>query len=151
MKIVIQRVLKSEVTINGTEKRKIGKGFLLLVGITDSDTKKDAEFLAEKCCGLRVFEDDDGKMNVSLKDAGGELMIVSNFTLYADCRKGKRPSFTDAARPEYSAPLYEYFVKKCKEYGINVQTGEFGADMQIDMVCDGPITLVIECEDGKAK
>lgn len=151
MKAVIQRVLKSEVTINGVEKRKIGKGFLILIGITDSDTKKDAEVLAEKCCGLRVFEDDDGKMNVSLKDAGGELMIVSNFTLYADCRKGKRPSFTNAARPEYAVPLYEYFITKCKEYGINVQTGEFGADMQIDMVCDGPITLILECEDGKVK
>lgn len=149
MKVIIQRVLKSKITIDGKEEREIGKGFLVLVGITDSDTNADADFLAEKCTGLRVFEDEEGKMNVSLKDVGGELMIVSNFTLYGDCRKGKRPSFTSAARPETATLIYEYFIQKCKSFGVGVKTGEFGADMMIEPVLDGPITLVIESRNGK--
>lgn len=144
MKVIIQRVTEAKITIDSSIERSIGKGFVVLLGITHGDTGADADFLAEKCCGLRIFEDDDGKMNVSLKDVGGELLIVSNFTLYGDCRKGKRPSFTEAAAPAEAMPLYEYFVEKCKSYDVNVQTGEFGADMQINLINDGPITLEIE-------
>ena len=144
MKVIIQRILKSKITINSEIERSIGKGFLVLLGITHGDTKADADFLAEKCCGLRIFEDENEKMNVSLKEAGGQLMIVSNFTLYGNCQKGKRPSFTEAAHPSEAKPLYEYFVEKCKSFGVVVQTGEFGADMRIEPVCDGPITIEIE-------
>ncbi len=144
MKVIIQRVLEATIDINSEITRSIGKGFVVLVGITHDDTTKDADFLAEKCCGLRIFEDEEGKMNVSLKDAGGELMIVSNFTLYGNCRKGKRPNFTEAAGPDKAIPLYEYFIEKCKSYGVSVVTGEFGADMKIALVNDGPVTIEIE-------
>ncbi len=144
MKVVIQRVLKSKITINSEIERSIEKGFFVLLGITHGDTEADADFLAEKCCGLRIFEDENEKMNVSLKEAGGQLMIVSNFTLYGNCQKGKRPSFTEAAHPSEAMPLYEYFIEKCKSFDVVVQTGEFGADMQIEPICDGPITIEIE-------
>ncbi len=149
MKVIIQRVTKACVNINNLEKRSIEKGFVVLVGITHNDIKDDADFLAKKCCGLRVFEDENEKLNVSLKDAGGSLLIVSNFTLYGECEKGFRPSFTNAAAPDTAKPLYEYFISACRNLGVNVCTGEFGADMQIEMTADGPIT--IEIESCKAK
>lgn len=144
MRLVIQRVSEASVKIEDKISGKIGKGFLVLVGITDTDTKAEAEYLAEKCCGLRIFEDADGKMNVSLKDAGGELLVISNFTLYGNCDKGKRPSFIFAAGGQIAEPLYDYFVECCKNYGVHVETGEFGADMKVSLTNDGPITLIID-------
>ena len=144
MRIVLTRVSGASVTIDGQVTGEIGRGFLVLVGITHTDTEKDVAFLAEKCCGLRVFEDADGKMNRSLQDVGGALLIVSNFTLYGQCKKGKRPSFTDAARPEVAQPLYDAFIAACRSHGVHTQTGRFGADMQLHSVNDGPVTLILE-------
>ncbi len=144
MKAVIQRVKSASVTINGEETARIGKGFLILLGVNETDSKEQADILADKCSVLRVFEDENGKMNLSIDDVEGEFLIVSNFTLYADCRKGRRPSFVKAARPEVSEPLYEYFVERVRSHGRPVKTGEFGADMKIGIVNDGPVTLVLD-------
>lgn len=144
MKVIIQRVTNATVTIDNSETKSIGKGFVVLIGITHTDTEADADFLAKKCCMMRIFEDENQKLNVSLKDAGGSVLIVSNFTLYGDCIKGNRPSFAAAARGDTAKPLYDYFVNACKSYGVNVCTGKFGADMQISLTNDGPVTLVIE-------
>ena len=144
MKLVIQRVKKAQVEVENKIVGSIGKGFLVLVGITHTDTEKEADYLANKLCKMRIFEDENGKMNLSLKDVGGELLIVSQFTLYADCAKGNRPSFIEAARPEQATPLYEYFCKKCEEQGINVQKGVFGAHMEVSLLNDGPVTIVLE-------
>lgn len=144
MKLVIQRVSKAKVEVDNKIVGSIGKGFLVLVGITHTDTEKEADYLANKLCKMRIFEDENGKMNLSLKDVGGELLIVSQFTLYADCAKGNRPSFIEAARPEQATPLYEYFCKKCEEQGINVQKGVFGAHMEVSLLNDGPVTIVLE-------
>ena len=145
MKIVVQRVKNAKVDVEGKTISKIEKGFLVLLGVTHTDTKEQADYLVKKLCNLRVFEDENGKMNLGLKDVNGELLIVSQFTLYADCSKGNRPSFTDAAKPKYAQELYEYFCNKCKEeYMINVEKGIFGADMKVDLVNDGPVTIVIE-------
>lgn len=144
MKLVIQRVSKAKVEVDNKTVGSIGKGFLVLVGITHSDTEKEADYLANKLCKMRIFEDENGKMNLSLKDVGGELLIVSQFTLYADCAKGNRPSFIEAARPEQATPLYEYFCKKCEEQGIKVEKGVFGAHMEVSLLNDGPVTIVLE-------
>lgn len=144
MRAVVQRVKRASVTIDGTKTAEIGVGFLILLGVHETDTEADAAYLAKKCCGLRVFEDDNGKMNRSVQDVGGEFLIVSNFTLYGDCRKGNRPSFTSAARPETAVPLYEHFISCVRQSGIACQTGTFGADMQVELLNDGPVTLIVE-------
>ena len=145
MKLVVQRVSSAKVEVENKIVGKINKGFMVLCGITHEDTEKEADVLARKLCNLRVFEDENEKMNLSIKDVGGELLIISQFTLYADSMSsGNRPSFIAAARPEKAEPLYEYFLKKCEEYGIHVEKGIFGADMQVSLVNDGPVTIVLE-------
>ena len=144
MRAVVQRVLESSVTIEGRVTGKIGKGLLVLLGVSESDTEQDADYLADKITGLRCFADDASKFNLSLQDAGGSVLAVSQFTLFGDCRKGKRPSFTEAARPELAIPLYERFVDRVRALGIEVQTGEFGAHMDVHLVNDGPVTLMLD-------
>lgn len=144
MKLVIQRVKHAKVEVEGKTVGKIEKGFLVLIGITHTDTYQEADYLAKKLCNLRVFEDENQKMNRSLKDVNGKLLIVSQFTLYANCKDGNRPSFTESAKPDMANKLYEYFCKKCEEYQIEVQKGIFGADMQVSLINDGPVTIVIE-------
>lgn len=146
MRVVLQRVNRAAVRVDGETIAEIGKGFLVLVGVKAGDSEKDAEYLAEKCRGLRVFEDEQGKMNLALSDAGGKVLAVSQFTLYGDCRKGRRPSFTDAAPPEEGERLYEHFVSRLRESGIHVQTGKFGAKMEVDLVNDGPVTFVLDTD-----
>ena len=145
MRIVVQRCSRAEVRIAGTVVGRIGQGFMLLVGITATDTIADADLLAKKIAQLRVFEDPDGKMNLALADVGGAILSISQFTLYADCRKGNRPSFIRAARPEQASPLYDYFNQTLRTtYGLTVETGRFGADMQVDFVNDGPVTIFLD-------
>ena len=145
MRIVVQRCTRAEVRIAGTVVGRIGQGFMLLVGITDTDTIADADLLAKKIAQLRVFEDPDGKMNLALADVSGAILSISQFTLYADCRKGNRPSFIRAARPAQASPLYDYFNETLRTtYGLTVQTGRFGADMQVDFVNDGPVTILLD-------
>ena len=144
MKIVVQRVNKAEVTVDGKTVGKIGKGFLVLLGVSQSDTEAQADLLAKKMLGLRIFPDAEGKTNLSLADVGGELLVVSQFTLYADCRKGYRPSFTEVAGGEKAERLYEYFTELCRRAHPGVQTGVFGAHMEISLVNDGPFTIVWE-------
>ena len=151
MRAVVQRVEKSELYINGAVHSSIGKGFLVLLGITETDTEVDMVALADKILKLRVFEDENGKMNLSLTDIGGELQIVSQFTLYADCHHGNRPSFIAAAKPDFAEPMYEKFVEYCTKTGMPVKTGVFGADMKIDFINDGPVTIILEAENGKIK
>ena len=143
MRAVITRVRSASVTIDDKVNGQIGKGFLILLGVHEEDTEKEALKIADKICGLRIFEDENGKMNISPKDAGAELLIVSQFTLYADC-SSRRPGFTQAARPEISEPLYELVVKECRDRGFEVQTGRFGADMKVASVNDGPVTIVLD-------
>lgn len=145
MKLIVQRALESKVEVDNKVIGKIEKGFVVLCGITHNDTEKEADILARKLCNLRVFEDENGKMNLSIKDIGGELLIISQFTLYADSMSsGNRPSFIAAARPEKAEPLYEYFLKKCEEQGIHVEKGKFGADMKVSLINDGPVTIILE-------
>lgn len=145
MKLVVQRALESKVEVNNEVVGKIKKGFVVLCGITHDDTEKEADILARKLCNLRVFEDENNKMNLSIKDVGGELLIISQFTLYADSMSsGNRPSFIAAARPEKAEPLYEYFLEKCNQEGIHVEKGIFGADMKVSLVNDGPVTIILE-------
>ena len=143
MRAVLTRVLSASVTIDGEKTAEIGKGFLILLGVHTDDTAEQAKKMADKICGLRIFEDENGKMNVNPKDAGAKLLIVSQFTLYADC-SSRRPGFTQAARPEISEPLYELVVKECRDRGFEVQTGSFGADMKVASVNDGPVTIVLD-------
>ena len=143
MRAVITRVTEASVTIGGEVRGKIGKGFLVLLGVHVEDTEAQAERMADKICGLRVFEDSAGKMNVNLADAGGALLIVSQFTLYADT-KSRRPGFTQAARPETAIPLYEKVIALCRSRGFQVETGEFGADMAVSSVNDGPVTILLD-------
>ena len=150
MRAIVQRVLSSSLEIDKKEYSSIKKGFMVLLGITNTDTEEDMKALAEKIVKLRVFEDENQKMNLSLNDIGGELQIVSQFTLYADCHHGNRPAFIDAARPEYAIPLYEKFVEYTKTLTPNkVVTGVFGADMKINLINDGPVTIYLEAKDGK--
>ena len=144
MKVVVQRVKEAKVEVDGKLISKIDNGFLVLLGITHTDTEKNADYLVKKLCNLRVFEDENGKMNLSIKQIEGKLLIVSQFTLYADTTGGNRPSFIEAAKPEQANELYEYFCKKCIEAGIEVQKGIFGADMQVSLVNDGPVTIMLE-------
>ncbi len=123
---------------------KFGKGFLVLLGVTHDDTKEKADYLVKKLCKLRIFTDENDKMNLSLKDVNGELLIVSQFTLYADCSEGNRPSFTKAAKPDFANELYEYFCKECEKNDIHVEKGIFGADMKVNLLNDGPVTIIIE-------
>lgn len=144
MKFIVQRVNKSQVEVEEKIVGKIDKGFMVLIGITHNDTKEIADFLVRKLINLRVFEDENGKMNLSLKDVQGSLLLISQFTLYADCTSGNRPSFTNAAKPEFANELYEYIIEECKKQIPNVQTGIFGADMQVSLVNDGPVTIILE-------
>lgn len=144
MRLVVQRSKEAKVTVEGEITGSITKGFVLLVGVTHEDQEKDAAFLAEKVANLRVFEDDGGKMNLSLLDVGGEILSVSQFTLYGDCRKGRRPNFMDAARPDHAASIYEAFNSFLIEKGIKVETGVFGAMMDVQLTNDGPVTLIID-------
>ena len=147
MRLLVQRVKNAKVVVDEKTVGEIGKGFLVLCGVTHSDTEKEAEFLAKKLCNLRVFEDENGKMNLSVKDVNGELLVVSQFTLYADTSSGNRPSFVNAASPEYANSLYEYFMKQCESYGMNVQKGVFGAHMEVSLLNDGPVTVMLEKEN----
>lgn len=144
MRAVVQRVSRAQVTIDGAVAGAIERGLLILLGITASDTAEQARWLAEKIVGLRIFSDDEGKMNRDLGEAGGAALIVSQFTLYGDCRKGRRPSFVDAAPPPLAIPLYESFIQAVRALGVPVATGRFGADMQVELVNDGPVTLIID-------
>ena len=140
----MQRVKNAKVDVKGKTVGKIEKGFLVLLGVTHTDTKEIADYLVKKLCNLRVFEDENGKMNLSLKDVGGKLLIVSQFTLYADCSAGNRPSFINAAKPDFANELYEYFCERCKENGIEVEKGIFGPDMRVSLLNDGPVTILLE-------
>ena len=144
MKLVVQRVKKAEVKVDGNIVGKIDKGFLVLIGIKVGDTKEQADYLVKKLCNLRVFSDENDKMNLSIKDVKGKLLIVSQFTLYGDCSQGNRPSFIEAARPKEANPLYEYFCNQCELNNIEVQKGIFGADMKVELINDGPVTIIIE-------
>lgn len=147
MKLVIQRVSKASVTVDNQMIGSIGKGFLALIGVCDSDTKETADKMIRKMLGLRIFEDSAGKTNLSLDAVNGELLLVSQFTLYADCRKGNRPSFIRAGAPQLANELYEYMIQKCREQNIRVATGEFGADMQVQLVNDGPFTIILDSDE----
>ncbi len=140
----IQKVSRAQVTVSGEISGKIGKGFLVLLGVAEGDTEADARLLADKAAGLRIFEDGDGKMNLSLSDVGGAMLVVSQFTLLGDCRKGRRPSFTDAAPPEVAEALYEIFVETVADRGIETATGRFRQHMAVELVNDGPVTLLLD-------
>jgi D-tyrosyl-tRNA(Tyr) deacylase len=144
MRAVVQRVSRCKVTVEGRIVGEIGPGLLVLLGIGKTDTEAAADYLAEKITGLRIFEDSAGKMNLSVLDQRGEMLVVSQFTLYGDVRRGKRPSFDAAARPEEARKLYEYFVQKVRATGLRCQTGEFQAMMQVELVNDGPVTIIVE-------
>ena len=144
MRAVVQRVSSSKVTVDGNVTGEIKKGLLVLLGVTHEDTSKDVDYIIDKVLNLRIFEDEDEKMNISLKDVEGELLVVSQFTLYGDCRKGRRPSFSTAARPELATKLYEEFIEKSRKEGIVTQTGQFGAHMMVDLTNDGPVTILLE-------
>ena len=144
MKLVVQRVKNAKVDVDNKTVGSIDKGFLVFLGVTHSDTKEIADYLVKKLCNLRVFEDENEKMNLSIRDVNGKLLIVSQFTLYADCTGGNRPSFINAAKPDFANELYEYFCDKCKENGIEVQKGIFGADMKVSLLNDGPVTIILE-------
>lgn len=147
MKLVVQRVSHADVSVDNKQVGKINKGFLVLLGIKSTDTKDDADYLVRKLINLRIFTDDNDKMNLSLNTVNGELLIISQFTLYGDCkRSGNRPSFSDAAKPDIAIPLYEYFVDECKKQIPVVQTGIFGADMKVNLLNDGPVTIIIDSE-----
>jgi D-tyrosyl-tRNA(Tyr) deacylase len=145
VRVVLQRVKNASVTVSGEKISEIGEGLLLLVGVAKDDGEGEASWLAEKIAGLRIFNDEDGKMNLGVRDVGGEILAVSQFTLLADTRKGKRPSFIQAALPEEAEPLFDYFCERLREAGIaSVQTGSFGAMMDVALVNDGPVTIVLE-------
>jgi len=144
MRAVVQRVSRAAVTVNGAVVGRIGPGLLILVGVARDDTTADADYLVEKTLGLRLFRDEQGKMNLDVFQAGGSLLVVSQFTLYGDCRKGRRPSFDQAAEPEKARALYEYFVEQARRRGIAVETGEFQAMMAVELVNDGPVTLLLD-------
>ena len=146
MRAVVTRVKSASVEIGGAVKSSIGKGFLVLLGVHEEDTEAEALKIADKICGLRVLEDENGKMNVNPADAGAELLIVSQFTLYADCRS-RRPGFSKAARPEKAIPLYELVIRECRSRGFSVGTGEFGADMQVRSQNDGPVTILLDTKE----
>lgn len=144
MRVVLQRSGPATVSVDGNVTGSIDKGYVLLVGITHSDTEEDMEYVAKKIAGLRLWEDEDGKMNRSIDEVGGDILSVSQFTLYADTKKGRRPSFIEAARPEQAEPLWNYFNRKLEAAGLTVQTGIFGAMMDVELINDGPVTIIVE-------
>lgn len=146
MRAVLTRVSSASVQVGGMTIGQIGKGFLILLGVTHTDTEAEGAKLADKIVGLRIFEDGEGKLNRSLEDVGGSLLVVSQFTLYGNCKKGRRPDFLSAARPDVAVPLYEAFVARCRARGFHVETGEFGADMDVCSVNDGPVTLILDTD-----
>ncbi|MDO4808798.1 MAG: D-aminoacyl-tRNA deacylase [Eubacteriales bacterium] len=147
MRFVIQRVTRASVTIDNEVNGQIGKGFLVLVGVENSDNEQIADKMVKKLCGLRIFEDGNGKTNLDISAVEGSLLVVSQFTLYADCHHGNRPSFINAGRPELAEPLYEHITKECRKYVPNVQTGRFGADMKVELINDGPFTIVLDSKE----
>lgn len=149
MKAVVQRVSESSVSVNSKKISAIEDGLMVLLGVQEGDTEKDADFLAEKIINLRIFEDEHGKMNLSLKDTGGQLLVVSQFTLLGDCRKGRRPSFINAAAPDEASSLYEYFMANTKSLGIDTYSGIFGAYMDVSLVNQGPVTLILDTREKK--
>ena len=151
MRVVVQRVKHASVTINGKVNGRINNGFLVLLGIKSTDSKQDVDYLVKKVTNLRIFTDENDKMNLSLKDINGDLLIISQFTLYGDCKDGNRPSFIEAAKPDVAIPLYEYFIAECKKQIPVVETGIFGADMKVELLIDGPVTIIIDSEDKKRK
>lgn len=146
MRFVIQRVTETSVTIDGEISGKIGKGYLVLIGVADTDTKEIADKMIRKMIGLRIFEDEQGKTNLSLADVDGGLLLVSQFTLYANCKRGNRPSFIEAGKPDMANEMYEYIIEKCRESVDEVQTGEFGADMKVQLLNDGPFTILLDSD-----
>lgn len=146
MRAILTRVTSASVTIGGQTVGQIGKGFLILLGVGPNDTEKECRYLAEKALGLRIFEDENGKMNLGLDSVGGQVLVVSQFTLYGNCRKGRRPSFTEAAGPALGNELYEKFLSICTELGFPPQHGQFGADMKVASVNDGPVTLILDTD-----
>ena len=147
MRFLIQRVNEAEVRVDGQVIGKIGKGFLVLVGISGTDTKETADWMVRKMIGLRIFEDENGKVNLDLKTVGGQLLIISQFTLYADCRKGNRPSFINAGEPQMANELYQYIIEECRREVETVEEGSFGAEMKVSLVNDGPFTVFLDSED----
>lgn len=146
MRFGIQRVTDASVTIDGEISGKIGKGYLVLIGVADTDTKEIADKMIRKMIGLRIFEDEQGKTNLSLADVDGGLLLVSQFTLYANCKRGNRPSFIEAGKPDMANEMYEYIIEKCRESVDEVQTGEFGADMKVQLLNDGPFTILLDSD-----
>lgn len=146
MRFVIQRVTEASVTIDGEISGKIGKGYLVLIGVADTDTKEIADKMIRKMIGLRIFEDEQGKTNLSLADVDGGFLLVSQFTLYANCKRGNRPSFIEAGKPDMANEMYEYIIEKCRESVDEVQTGEFGADMKVQLLNDGPFTILLDSD-----
>ena len=146
MRFVIQRVTEASVTIDGEISGKIGKGYLVLIGVADTDTKEIADKMIRKMIGLRIFEDEQGKTNFSSADVDGGLLLVSQFTLYANCKRGNRPSFIEAGKPDMANEMYEYIIEKCRESVDEVQTGEFGADMKVQLLNDGPFTILLDSD-----
>ena len=146
MRFVIQRVTESSVKVDGEVIGKIGKGFMVLIGVANSDTKDTADKMLKKMLGLRIFEDENGKTNLALKDVDGELLLISQFTLYANCKKGNRPSFIEAGAPDMANELYEYIIEECKKVIPVVERGNFGADMKVSLLNDGPFTIVLDSE-----
>ncbi len=146
MRAILTRVTSASVTIDGQQVGKIGQGFLILLGVGPNDTEKECRYLAEKALGLRIFEDENGKMNLGLEAVQGQVLVVSQFTLYGNCRKGRRPSFTDAADPQLGNAMYERFLAICQELGYPPQHGRFGADMKVESINDGPITLILDTD-----
>ena len=144
MRLVVQRVKNASVEVDKKTVGKIDKGYLVLLGVTHTDTKEIADYLVKKLCNLRVFEDENGKMNLNIKQIDGSMLIVSQFTLYGDCTDGNRPSFTNAAKPDFANELYEYFCDKCSENNIHIEKGIFGADMKVSLLNDGPVTIILE-------
>lgn len=146
MRAVVQKVSRGRVTVDGEVVGAIGQGYVVLLGVAKEDTAEAADYLAEKVAGLRVFEDEEGKMNRSILDAGGEVLAISQFTLYGDVRRGKRPGFDRAARPEQAEPLYERFVARLREHGLQVETGRFRTHMEVELVNDGPVTILVDSD-----
>ena len=144
MRLVVQRVKNASVEVDKKTVGKIDRGYLVLLGVTHTDTKEIADYLVKKLCNLRVFEDENGKMNLNIKQVDGSMLIVSQFTLYGDCTDGNRPSFTNAAKPDFANELYEYFCDKCSENNIHIEKGIFGADMKVSLLNDGPVTIILE-------
>ena len=147
MRAVVQRVTDADVSVENQVKGSIGRGFVVLLGVEEGDNETDADYIAEKVSGLRVFDDSEGKMNLSLKDVGGSILSISQFTLYADCKKGNRPSFSNALHPDYSKPLYLFFNDYLRKQGVEVGEGVFGADMKIDLLNDGPVTIIMDSRE----